>query len=120
MTDQSLVNAYRIRADELAARCRDTAQILIAAVGADGPTSCDVAARRAVERILELEAERDRVAADAAAFQAEADDWRRMSARLRAALEAARDLSEIVRMPNAEHVADAHNDAVRKLREALR
>ena len=40
--------------------------------------------------------------------------------KLRAALEAARDLSEIVRMPNAEHIADAHNEAVRKLREALR
>ena len=29
----------------------------------------------------------------------------------------AKDLTEIVRMPNAEYVADAHNAAVRKLRK---
>jgi hypothetical protein len=33
---------------------------------------------------------------------------------------AAKDLTEIVRMPNAEYVADAHNAAVRKIREIVR
>ena len=28
----------------------------------------------------------------------------------------AKDLTEIVRMPNAEYIADAHNEAVRQLR----
>jgi len=28
----------------------------------------------------------------------------------------AKDLTEIVRMPNAEYIADAHNEAVRRLR----
>ncbi len=28
-------------------------------------------------------------------------------------------LSEMMRMPNSEYIADAHNDAVRKLRELL-
>ena len=40
-------------------------------------------------------------------------------AELVAALKGANDLTEILRMPNIEHVADAHNKAVRSLRAAL-
>jgi hypothetical protein len=38
----------------LRARCRETAQLLIAAIGADGPEDCDDAARRAVAVIADL------------------------------------------------------------------
>ena len=40
-------------------------------------------------------------------------------AELVAALKGANDLTEILRMQNIEHVADAHNKAVRSLRAAL-
>lgn len=40
-------------------------------------------------------------------------------AELVVALKGANDLTEILRMPNIEHVADAHNKAVRSLRAAL-
>jgi septal ring factor EnvC (AmiA/AmiB activator) len=71
-------------------------------------------------RIAELEAELMTLSQDDGKVERALIRIEEENARLRAALEAARDLSEIVRMPNAEHVADAHNDAVRKLREALR
>lgn len=40
-------------------------------------------------------------------------------AELVAALKWANDLTEILRMPNIEHVADAHNKAVRSLRAVI-
>lgn len=40
--------------------------------------------------------------------------------RLRGLREVVTDLTEIVRMPNAEHIADKHNAAVRRLREELK
>lgn len=39
--------------------------------------------------------------------------------RVRAILKRSKDLIEVSRMPNIEHVADAHNEAVRALRNAL-
>ena len=59
----------------------------------------------AADRIEELERERDALKAEIA--------------ELVAALKGANDLTEILRMPNIEHVADAHNKAVRSLRAAL-
>jgi len=39
---------------------------------------------------------------------------------LRDALALAEDLTTIVRMPNVEYIADAHNKSVKKIKEALR
>lgn len=81
---------------------------------------------RAHKRITALEAERDRLLyserlhneALGTAVQ-EAELLRAELAECRLAMSCVRDLSEIVRMPNVEHVADAHNAAVKRLRAAL-
>ncbi len=54
-----------------------------------------------------------------AVFQAGAASRDAEIEELVAALKGANDLTEILRMPNIEHVADAHNKAVRSLRAAL-
>lgn len=50
---------------------------------------------------------------------AERDALRERMARLVGAIACAKDLTTIMRMPNVEYVADAHNAAVAKLRTAL-
>lgn len=52
-------------------------------------------------------------------LEAERDELRERVARLEEAIACAKDLATIMRMPNVEYVADAHNAAVAKLRTAL-
>jgi len=53
------------------------------------------------------------------ALQAQRDELRERVARLVGAIACAKDLTTIMRMPNVEYVADAHNAAVATLRAAL-
>ena len=55
-------------ADRLRARLRETAQVLIAEVGANGPMDAEEAARKAVERMVNLRALADEKAAEAGLY----------------------------------------------------
>jgi hypothetical protein len=70
-------DCYGCECDRLRVTSRRVAQILIDAVGSDGPMDAEDVARRAVARIAELEAENERLrevleSADNALLEAEA------------------------------------------------
>jgi len=54
LVHRAVAEQYREQADALRKRLRETAQILVAEVGADGPTNAEDAARQAVEKIKKL------------------------------------------------------------------
>jgi len=64
----------RQRIAELEGRLRSVCQTLVGAVGADGPCNAEDAAARAVERIAELEREKERLIEDRARFPDRPDD----------------------------------------------
>ena len=65
-------------------------------------------------------AERDAALTEIAALREEVERLRAENERMRVAPACAKDLIAVMRMPNIEYVADAHNAAVAKLQKALR
>ena len=84
--------------DELPFKLRDWADIEREHYGELAPTAENHLGYKAAAEIERLTADRDR---------------------LQDAIRCAKDLIEVVRMPNIEYVADAHNAAVKKLRTIL-
>lgn len=82
--------------------------------GSNCESEIELAAREAADEIERLRAEL--AAAKAVIENIVVSEVEPLKALL---LEVARDLIEVMRMPNQEHVADAHNEAVRRIRAAL-
>lgn len=99
-------------ADRLRARLREVAQVLIAEVGADGPMDAEDAARKAVERMVNLRALADEKAAEAGLYA------RRMGQAQKALREKPSPLVEELALLRGEHQEQARLLGMGSEREA--